>query len=293
MAKKPTAAPEKKPATNKQSSKAIVPSGGRKLANKPSAEETAALIGADAGVGQEEMDRNDYAIPRLKVLQDLSPQVKKTEQGYIKGSEAGQFCDPISERIWDGEQGLLVIPISYRRSHIEWKLREKGGGFVADHGPDGKILELCTKNDRNQMILPNGNQITVNAEYFVFVVDPETGEFTPYVLGLSGSQLKKSRRWNTMINQLRVENPANGQMINPAIFYRAYRLSSEPERNEQGSWFGVHITPAENTLDLPDGTSLYLAAREFRNAVTSGAVKAHAPSSDQQDGGAASDDSPM
>jgi len=273
-------------------SKALAVRSSNTLATQPSADINA-LLAEDAGAGQESMGREDYAIPRLKVLQDLSPQVKKTEEGYIKGSEPGQFCDPISERVWSGEEGVLVIPISYRRSHIEWKTRAKGGGFVADHGPDGAILGQCKQNDQGQMILPNGNQITVNAEYFVFLVDAETGEHTPYVLGLAGSQLKKSRRWNTMINQLRVENPNGGPTINPAIFYRAYQLSTEPERNDKGSWFGVHITPSTNTLDLPNGEATYIAAREFRKAINSGAVKAQAPSADQQHTGDENPDSPM
>ncbi len=253
-----------------------------------------AMLAEDAGAGQESMDRSDYAIPRLRILQDLSPQVKKTEQGYIKGAEAGMICDPVSESLFSGEHGLLVIPISYRRSHIEWKVREKGGGIVADHGPDGAILDKCTKDDRGRSILPNGNQITINAEYFVFVVDPETGSYSPYVLGMAGTQLKKARRWNTMINQLRIANPSGEGTINPAMFYRSYKLSTEPERNDQGSWFGWHITPDKATIEFPAGNQLYLAAREFRKQIVAGNVKAQQPSEDHDAAGAGdSDDSPM
>ena len=249
-----------------------------------------ALMADDAGVGQESMDRSDYAIPRIKILQDLSPQVKKTEQGYIKGAEAGMICDPISEQVFDGEKGVLVIPISYRRSHIEWRPREKGGGIVADHGADGKILEQTRKDDRGRAVLPNGNQITINAEYFIFLVDEETGSYTPYVLGMAGTQLKKSRRWNTMINQLRIANPNGESTINPAMFYRSYKLSTEPERNDQGSWFGWHITPDKPTTELPDGVQLYLAAREFRKQVAAGAVQAQQPSEDMPSSSKADDD---
>lgn len=250
------------------------------------------LFAEDAGVGQENMDRNDYAIPRIRILQDLSPQVKKTEQGYIKGAEAGMICDPVSEQVFSGEHGVLVIPISYRRSHIEWRTREKGGGIVADHGADGAILDQTKKDDRGRAILPNGNQITINAEYFVFVVDPTTGSHTPYVLGMSGTQLKKSRRWNTMINQLRIQHPSGSGTINPAMFYRTYKLSTEPERNEQGSWFGWHITPDKSTVELPDGEQLYLAAREFRKQIAAGAVKAQ-QENDTSEVPIESEDSPM
>jgi hypothetical protein len=259
---------------SKEEGSAIVAAGKKELAVSP---DINALMADDAGVGQESMDRSDYAIPRIKILQDLSPQVKKTEQGYIKGSEAGMICDPISEQVFDGEKGVLVIPISYRRSHIEWRPREKGGGIVADHGADGKILEQTHKDDRGRAVLPNGNQITINAEYFVFLVDEENGSYTPYVLGMAGTQLKKSRRWNTMINQMRIQNPNGEGTINPAMFYRSYKLSTEPERNDQGSWFGWHITPDKPTTELENGVQLYLAAREFRKQVVAGAVQAQQP----------------
>jgi hypothetical protein len=281
MKKEKTAAKAAKPAA----SKALVPKASRTLATTAQPD-IADLLAQDAGAGQENMDRNDYAIPRLRILQDLSAQVKKTEAGYIKGAEAGMLCDTVSEELWDGDEGVLVIPVSYRRSHIEWKLREKGGGIVKDHGPDGAILDQCTQDDRKRNILPNGNQIVVVAEYFVFLLT-EDGGHQPYVLGLAGTQLKKSRRWNTMINQLRIPNPSGEGTINPAMFYRTYRLSTEPERNDQGSWFGLHITPDKPTVELDNGVEIYMAAREFRKQVQSGNVKVAADNEDASAGHAA------
>lgn len=248
----------------------------------------------DSGAGQEGMDRKDYAIPQVVILQDLSPQVKKTEQGYIKGAEIGEICDPISERLWSGDTGVLFIPISYRRAHVEWKPRKAGGGFVADHGPDDSILKQCRPDDKGAQILPNGNQIKQTAEYFGFIID-EDGSHQPYILRMSGSQLKKSRRFNTMINQLRFPKSDGTGTFNPAMFARAYRLTTEPERNDQGSWFGWKVTPDENTLDLDNGQAIYVDARSFRDKVASGEVQAAPPAYTGDGGGHTeeADDAPM
>ena len=43
----------------------------------------------DAGTASENMTADDMLIPRLRILQSGSPQVKKSEGAYIKGAEEG------------------------------------------------------------------------------------------------------------------------------------------------------------------------------------------------------------
>lgn len=243
---------------------------------------------ADAGAGQENMKAQDLAIPQLILLQSGSPQVKKSDPAHIKGAEEGQICDPLSENLFDGEEGIAVVPVSYRRSHVEWKDREGGGGFVKDHGSDGRILDQCKPGKKDRPTLPNGNTISVVAEYFVFLLG-DRGVFQPYVLRMASTQLTKARRWNTMINQLRVPG-ASGGTFNPAMFYSVFRLTTVPEQNDQGSWFGWKIVRESNTLDLPNGPEVYAAARDFRLQISQGAVKTHQPVDDGARGAAAAED---
>lgn len=265
---KPT---NKKTETKKPTpSKALTPP----KAPQPLSPDVRNLAEQDAGAGQEGMTSQDMSIPRLSILQDLSKQVKKQEPEYIKGAETGQICDAVTETLWDGETGILVVPISYRRAHLEWK--PDRGGFVKDHGVDDAILAKCTKGPKGENILPDGNRISVSAEYFIFLINEETGAQTPYLVSMSGSQMKKARRWNTTMNQFRVPKEGGGD-FNPAMFYRAYRLTTIPEKNDRGSWFGWKVTPEINVLDMENGGNIYLAAREFRKQVAAGAVTAAAP----------------
>jgi len=236
---------------------------------------------ADSKLGQEQMSQKDFAIPNLTILQDLSPQTKKQRPEFIKGAEVGQICDPVAGEIFDGEKGIIIIPVHYRRAHIEWKPNR--GGFVKDHGLDETMLNRCVRTDDGKNVLPGGNIINTTAEYFVLMVK-EDGTTSPYVLRMSGSQLKKSRRWNTMINQLRVPSK-DGGTFNPAMFYRTYLLASVPESNDKGSWMGWKISADKNVLELEGGANIYVAAREFHKQIKDGLVVAQAPT--DHDGGTA------
>lgn len=238
---------------------------------------------ADSHMGMEGMTQQDYAIPRLAILQDLSPQVQKRDERHIEGAEPGDICDTVANVLYDGDEGIIVIPVSYRRAFTEWVPRTKGGGFVQDWSPTTPesakslqdFLATCDRGDKGEITTPKGNEMKVSGEYFVFLVDPATGDFQPFVLNMGGAQMKKSRRWNTIMNQLKIEH--NGERINPAMFYRSYKLTTIPEKNDQGSWFGWAIGPGEFTIELPNGENTYIEAKEFRLSIASGRVSVAQP----------------
>jgi hypothetical protein len=233
------------------------------------------------------MSKDDIAIPRLSILQDLSPSAIKRNAEYIKGAEAGMFADLTQGKIFSGEDGVIVIPVTYRRTYIEWKPRSDGGGFVNDHGIDDELLSTAVRDDKGALILPNKNKLVVTAEYVILLVNKDG--ITPAVMSLASSQLKKSRKWNTMITNYQIDHPKGGK-FNPAMFYRAYRLTTIPESNDQGDWFGISIAPECDVISLPDGKEAYMKARTLRQQVDSGEVKVSVPASDSA---GEDEDSPM
>jgi len=268
--KNKTTTKAKSPAPRNKTGREVVPAKSKAL-SKP------IDFARDARAGQEGMSQQDYMIPRLNILQDGSPQCKKGDERYIRGAEAGDICDTVTGTLFPGAEGIAIIPISYRRAHIEWVTRKKGGGFIADHGTDSSVVDKCERTDDGVLLLPNGHEIKVIGEYFTFLVDTKTGQTTPYVLSMTGSQWKKARRWNTMMNQFMVAPEGNGEPFNPAMFYRVYQFTTTPERNDKGSWFGWVIEPLTNTVELPNGETIYLKARSFREGIASGKVQASAP----------------
>jgi len=231
-----------------------------------------------------QVDKDDVLIPRISILQKLSKALDKTEANFIKGAEAGQFCDASQNKLWDGEDGMIIVPVHYRKTHIEWEKRN----FIADRGNDMEYVNSCTRNEKNQLITPDGNNLVPTAEYAVMII--QDGGFSPAMISFTGSQMKKSKKLMTMITNFLVDSPRG--KINPAMFYRSYKITTQPESNDQGSWFGFGIEVGEIVPQLDGGKDIYMAAREFRKQMDSGEVKIQ-----QHEGGGESaeesDDDPM
>src|SRR5688572_2790657 len=155
---------------------------------------------SQAGVtGFENTQQQDLGIPFLSILQDGSPQVKKSDPNYaekkIEGAQPGDIINTIANVILYKQGGtpLSFIPCSHERLYVEWTPRERGGGMLKMHKNANVVLE-CTRNDKGQDILKSGN-IIVTTSYFYGLLLNESGESTPTIVGLSSTQLKKARLW--------------------------------------------------------------------------------------------------
>jgi len=236
----------------------------------------------DAGTASENMTADDMLIPRLRILQAQSPQVNKADGAYVKGAEAGQILDNVTNEPVDGEKGMTVVPVSYRKTYIEWSDDRK---LVKDHGLQPANLDMCVQDDKGKLRTPDGNQMVLTAEYFVYVVGDD-GNFSPAILSMSSSGIKKSKRWNSMINRLQIPHPSGKGTINPAMFWTAYKLTTTPEQNDMGSWFNWEVEMMFDAKsggilqNLDQGQNIYLEAREFRKNIQSGEVKVQPDSSD-------------
>jgi len=249
------------------------------MANQVAKKEDAPLVSKEissedliqfAGQGVEGLGTDDLAIPFINIIQSNSPQLNKREGKYIEGSEVGMLFNTVTNELFDGEKGVEVIPCAYQRQLIEWVPREQEGGFVEAHDPESGILQNTTKNERGKHILPNGNELINTASHYVILLSPTYGP-TQSVISMSATQLKKSRRWNTMMVSNTVTLP-DGSIKPAPSFARAYLLKTVTESNKHGSWFGYEIGEARDV----SSDSFKLGAT-FHQAVMAGTVKAAAP----------------
>ena len=252
---------------------------GKAVAKKTSAQLATvdeAILLQDAGVGMEGMDQEDFMIPRISILQQGSPQVDKNDGKYVEGAEAGDIFNTVSRTVISGDKGILAIPIKYRRAYIEWKPRDAGGGLIKDHGSDSSVLDDCDQDSKTfRHVTKDGNEIVTTAEYYIFIIN---GSYEPALLSMAGSQLKKARRWNSMTNQLKLAKPDGSGFFNPAMFYSGYQMTTVPEKNEKGTWFGwdIQMLHGENggiIKNIPNGSDIYMAARSFKETIQKGSVR--------------------
>ena len=215
----------------------------------------------DAGSGLENIGAEDVTVPRLKILQALSPEVNSRDGKYIKDSAAGDITNTVTRELFQGEEGCEVIPVTYKRYYLEWQPREDGGGLVKQH-TDQAILQQTTKNDKNQDVLENGNYIQTSATHYALVVDGES--FQTVMIPMSGTQLKKSRAWNSVASTLKVK-AGDGRVFTPPIYSHKYKLTTVPESNDLGNWFGWNIELVGQLGD--EEMFLYEAAKQFKESI--------------------------
>ena len=225
-----------------------------------------AEMAVDAGDGLQTIRTEDLAVPFLRILQKMSPQVSKRDGAYIQGAEEGMIMNTVTGEVWDAREGVLVIPCAYNYKYIVWKPREDGGGLVSTHNRDD-ALPRTEKNERGQDITDEGNILTPTAEHYVLLIDAD-GRCEQAVIAMSSTQLKNSRKWNSLMAQQTI---ATKDGMRPApIYSRVYSLKTKVDSNDKGEW---------NSWDIElDGVlsekEAYLVARTFSKAVNAGHVQA-------------------
>ena len=218
---------------------------------------------ADAGAGFEGAGREAFAIPFLGVLQSMSPQCKKSDGAYIKGAEEGMLFNTVTNEVFDGSEGVEIIPCAFTQTFVEWATRESGGGFIAEYDAvSGTALRgNCKRDDKNRDILPNGHQLNDHRNHYVLFKDAD-GNWQPALMSLSSTQIKASRNWMSAMQRI-----CTTQGV--PMFALHYQLTTVPQQNDKGSWYGVQFAH----IGLVDDEEAYSAAKAFYTQAKTGGVK--------------------
>ena len=62
------------------------------------------------GTGLEDTTTEDFAIPFIRVLQPMSPQLQKQHGSYVEGASAGDLYNTVTGEAYDGEKGITIVP---------------------------------------------------------------------------------------------------------------------------------------------------------------------------------------
>jgi len=219
----------------------------------------------DSGKGLGKLTQEDLALPFLKILGQLSPEVNKRDGKYVKGAEPGMIFNSVTGELYDGAKGIQVVPCHYKLEYIEWRDRGEGSGApVAIHSSSSDVMTKTTRDASFKDRLPNGNYIERTASHFV-IVNGQTPSTA--LIAMKSTQLKISRKWNSMMAGIRLKGK-NG-LFTPASFSHIYQLKTIQQSNDKGTWFGWEVSKIGPVQD----TTLYQQAKTFAENVSKGDVK--------------------
>ena len=217
----------------------------------------------DASGGFDGMNQDDFALPFLRLLTNTSPEV-----GDVDGAMPGMIYNSVTGQLYDGKKGILVVPCAYIRQYIEWAPRGSGSGApIAIYPATSDVLSKTHREPgENKDYLDNGNYIENTANHYVMVIDDE-GVPNPALIVMKSTQLKKSRKWNSMM--MSVKLPGKNGLYTPPMYSQIYRLTTQGESNDKGKWFGWEIERVGSVEDA----GVYQAAKAFAASIGAGEVK--------------------
>lgn len=218
-------------------------------------------------LGFENATADSYAIPFLAILQSNSPQVKKTSGSYIDGATEGMLLNTVKNSVVEAEEeGVLVIPCAYRQGFVEWVPRDSGGGFVTEYQPHE--APRTERDDDNRDVLPNGNEL-MDTRYHSLLMLNEDGSASPIVVAMTRTQVKKSKRWMSLMQDIRLPKADGSGTYTPPMFSHVYRLKVVPEQKDEYSWWNWDITKVSM---IEDG-ALVAQAKKLHDAIAAGEVR--------------------
>jgi hypothetical protein len=185
-----------------------------------------------------DMGQEDLALPFLKVLSGNDPILDDADSGARKGD----IFNTVTGEIYKGGDGINVIPCAYQRRFICWAPRGEGSGApqaIYEPGQEMPKTERSPDDNKDYVVGGEGEYIEETHQHFVVVIN-EDGSAETALIAMKSTQLKKSRKWNSMMQSVQMMG-ANGP-FNPPRYSHIYQLKTVKEENSKGSWHGWEMS---------------------------------------------------
>lgn len=178
--------------------------------------------------GSENVGVEDIIIPRLEIVQALSPCKKRNDPMFIDGAEDGMLYNNVTKELYGDD--VLLLPIFFRKEYLIWKDRQKGGGgndgfrgsFSTPESAAARVDEL--EGDGDDFL-----QIVDTAQQFCLLVHGGD-RIEEVVVSMARSKMKVSRRWNSLI-----------RLTGGDRFSRIYKMATAEEKGKKGEYYNFNV----------------------------------------------------
>lgn len=230
--------------------KKAVPTTGTELAEK--AKNTAMEAAQpELPMGFEDEDPSDMIVPRVKVIQTLSPERKD------KQAEEGDIINSLTKEKYNGK---IFIPVFKFNNNVDWRDRSEGGGILCI-ARDGKMGEksdgsrvMCASCKRCEFDnTKQGKESLPKCTKYINFFGFFEGERMPIILSFAKTNYNEGKKLYSL---------AKVTMQN--MWHYGYALNEKLQAKGGNEWYIITASPngASNEEDRAFGMSLY---QSFRN----------------------------
>jgi len=234
------------------SAKVAVPTTGTEVSAEV---ENTSLAATQTGMplGFEDEDPTDMIVPRVKVVQTLSPERKDKE------AEEGDIINSLTKEKYNGK---TFIPVFKFNNNVDWRDRSEGGGIlcIARDGKtgvksDGSTL-LCASCKRCEFDnTKQGKESLPKCTKYINFFGFFEGERMPIILSFAKTNYNEGKKLYSLA-KVTMQNMWN----------YGYTLNEKTMAKAGNEWFIITASPAGQTSedDRAFGMSLY---QSFRNSL--------------------------
>jgi hypothetical protein len=177
--------------------------------------------------GSEEVTAADITIPRLDIVQALSPCLdEKKEADYIPGAKTGMLFNSITRQLYG--KSVKFVPVVVIKQWNIWKDRKQGGGF------NGSYETLALAEEAKKAIVANGENpafydILETAVNYGLLIN-ENGSIQEISIPMAKSKLKINRQLNSLV-----------RMAGGDRWDRVYDCKVVPDSSKLGDFFNFNF----------------------------------------------------
>ena len=169
-----------------------------------------------AGLGNENIQRGDVTIPRIGIIQSLSPERTKGHAKQIVGCEEGQFFNTVTREILP--ETFKFVDVMFTKTWGVFVHRDFGGGFKGQFKTEKEAaIFAVTQENANQL------EIVDTAVHVVVRVTDDLKPVETAIVMFTKSKLKVSRDMNAILK-------GSGA----ARFATLWEMSAVGETNKKG-----------------------------------------------------------
>jgi hypothetical protein len=232
----------------------------------------------DAGAGFENQTQEDYVIPRIRILGSQSPEVLAHQDEENSAFRPGMLYNATRQLLVKGREGFDFVPVCTEHKFVEFIPRTKGGGFVDQYTLDDPLIVKCRREQEfGEYSNPaNGNDITEIFELFMLELDAN-GDPAPASFGFKSTAIRPYRDFMTRARGLVVTLPDGRKITKLPLFSHCYNFKTEKKTGGENVWHIPDISFAGGTAPdsrVSPSSTLYAAARELRDSVAAGRLRA-------------------
>lgn len=171
--------------------------------------------------GNESVGVDDIIIPRLGVIQSLSPELDRDSPKYIDGAKAGDLFNSLTREVYPTP--VEVVFVDRRKEWVVYRKRAFGGGYRGSFPEESQAQTYVRGAD----IPAEQLEIVENATNFGLVLT-QGAVSAEIVIPMSSTKLKVDRQINSML-----------RLRGGPRFSSVFLVDTIKEKNDKGTYYNL------------------------------------------------------